>query len=676
MNATRSAGPDVVVRRSTVEVVRCGGWSWGPDPDVLLRRVLDTLPALLARELAGLPDEAHFEIAEPVVLDVRIRLSELLAGGVGRASLRSPVGPGLATAAVRVRDPAPRAGSASPGVPCPTPAATAGPAAVPAPMPPDPAPADPAWTARPALGFVTELAARQELAALIELLPEPSQAGLAEAVAETAGQDDPDAVLVTLLSALAGHGELVALLELLPASTLQTWREIWAARPRSAPRPGPAPETGNAVGAELDAAIARRPTGPPAAGVAPPDGAAGTPADQPRSASAAPGRAASPAESAPSVTPEAGSPPALRVPDVLPAVRPSRDRGLVEVESALPFLVTGPLARLGVLDALLPALAAAGIRGAADLVAGSQLFAAALGCTVLGPLRHGWLRDPADRAAAAAFAGLDDLPEEAIGDLVRTGAAAAPVLDAVVALALCRGHSPGRPLLLAEVREEAGGGLLLADQEGLFPISWTGDPDLVLRHWTACGRPLVLLGAPTGQEPVLAPVGRKRLRPLAAAGVRFATGLPPTRGERWRRLPGRRCWISPGTDPTPGVVTSLARLPGELARLDELIRALAVERRAAPLAPPTGLARTLPLVATLGLGTISWLLWKEREPADPLLTLERFADLSGVVRFGSDEVAVQVPLGRRHSDLLRSGLLADVRDVPWLHGRTLTITGG
>ena len=410
--------------------------------------------------------------------------------------------------------------------------------------------------------------------------------------------------------------------------------------------------------------------------MAPPDRAAGTPAGLPRSASAAPARAASPAESAPSATPEAGSPPTLRVPDVLPAVRPSRDRGPVEVESALPFLVTGPLARLGVLDALLPALAAAGIRGGSDLAARSQTFAAALGCTVLGPLRRGWLRDPADRTAAAAFADLDDLPDEAIGDLVRTGAAAAPVLDAVIALALCRGHSPDRPLLLAEVRGEAGGGLLLADQEGLFPISWTGDPDLVLRHWTACGRPLVLLGAPTGPEPVLGPVSREHLRPLAAAGVRFATGLPATRGERWRRLPGRRCWISPGADPAPGVVTSLARLPGELSRLDELVRALAIERRAAPLAPPTGLARTLPLVAALGLGTISWLLWKEREPADPLLTLERFADLSGVVRFGPDEVAVRVPLGRRHSDLLHSGLLADVRDVPWLHGRTLTITGG
>ena len=660
MNATTGSGPDVVVQRSTVEVVRCGGWSWGPDPDALLRRVLDALPALLARELAGLPDDDHVEITEPVVLDVRVRLPELLAGHLGQASLCSPAGLGLATGAGPTPGPAPP-GPALPGL---------------APAPPGLAPVDPAWTARSAAAFIAELAARQELAALIELLPQASRTGLADAVAETAGPDDLDTVLVTLLSALAGHGELVALLELLPASALQTWREIWATRPRSAPRPGTAQEAADAVGAELDAAIARRSSGPLAAEVAPPDGAVGTPAGVPRSAPAAPARVASPAESAPSATPEADPPPAPRVPEVLPAVRPSRDRGPVEVESALPFLVTGPLARLGVLDALLPALAAAGIRRDADLVAGSQLFAAALACTVLGPLRRGWLRDPADRTSAAAFAGLDDLPDEAIGDLVRTGAAAAPVLDAVVALALCRGHSPGRPLLLAEVRGEAGSGLLLADQEGLFPISWTGDPDLVLRHWTACGRPLVLLGAPTGQESALGPVGREHLRPLAGAGVCFATGLPPTRGELWRRLPGRRCWISPGAGVARGLVASLARLPGELSRLDELVRALAVERRAAPFAPPTGLARTLPLVAALGLGTISWLLWKEREPADPLLTLERFADLSGVVRFGPDEVAVRVPLGRRHSDLLHSGLLADVRDVPWLRGRTLTITGG
>jgi hypothetical protein len=56
--------------------------------------------------------------------------------------------------------------------------------------------------------------------------------------------------------------------------------------------------------------------------------------------------------------------------------------------------------------------------------------------------------------------------------------------------------------------------------------------------------------------------------------------------------------------------------------------------------------------------------------------LTRFADLEGTVRFTRDAVRVQVPLGRRHTDLWRGGALADVPDVVWLGGRTLTFSGG
>jgi hypothetical protein len=168
------------------------------------------------------------------------------------------------------------------------------------------------------------------------------------------------------------------------------------------------------------------------------------------------------------------------------------------------------------------------------------------------------------------------------------------------------------------------------------------------------------------------------IRGFAAAGLRFATDLPPARGERLRRLPGRRLWISSDLPDAAGpeLVAPLIRLPDQLSRLDGLVRALAVSRRAVPRAPLTGPARTLPLVAALGLGTISWLLWTEREPTDPLLALERLGDLSGVVRYGRDEVDVLIPLGRRHADLLQHGLLARGPAVPWLPGRTLTFSGG
>jgi hypothetical protein len=39
-------------------------------------------------------------------------------------------------------------------------------------------------------------------------------------------------------------------------------------------------------------------------------------------------------------------------------------------------------------------------------------------------------------------------------------------------------------------------------------------------------------------------------------------------------------------------------------------------------------------------------------------------------------VHVRLPLGLRHADLDRNGLLADVPDAFWLGGRTLTFSGG
>jgi len=99
-------------------------------------------------------------------------------------------------------------------------------------------------------------------------------------------------------------------------------------------------------------------------------------------------------------------------------------------------------------------------------------------------------------------------------------------------------------------------------------------------------------------------------------------------------------------------------------------------RPAVPRATHPGLERTLTLLATAGLGTIAWLLWRDREPTDPLLALTRLGDLGGLVRFGADEVRVRLPYGRRHDDLAAHGLLADVPDVSWLDGRALTFGRG
>ena len=225
-----------------------------------------------------------------------------------------------------------------------------------------------------------------------------------------------------------------------------------------------------------------------------------------------------------------------------------------------------------------------------------------------------------------------------------------------------KGTRAGEPLVLGS-RRRADDGLLLVDREGLFPVAWTDTVAGLLPAWRMCGSPPVLV----------APTAVGALRGLAAAGVSFVVATPPARAERWRRLPPHRLWTN-SDDP------ALARHAGgyqqavDLAA--ELIQALAAERAAVPLAASPALGRSLLLAAGLGLGTLAWTLWREREPTDPLLALERFADLSARVSFEPDRVRVRLPLGPRHSDLSAHGLLADVPGVPWFGGRVVEFSGG
>ncbi|URM88807.1 hypothetical protein LUW75_00850 [Streptomyces sp. MRC013] len=323
----------------------------------------------------------------------------------------------------------------------------------------------------------------------------------------------------------------------------------------------------------------------------------------------------------------------------------------------LPFLLAGPLARIGYLDALGPALAGA------ELAEDLPLFAAALAYKVLGATARGWRRGEGDGEAAAAFAGLrPPVHEEELTAFARAVRPALPVLDGVLALAVCRGHDPADPLLLT-----GADGLLLVDARGVFPIAWAADAAALLPYWRHCGRPPVLVCD--------GPLPPGTLRELASADVPFLTGVRPLRGDPATRLP----WRTPLWTGTAGRGPDLrlaAELPGHADRLAGLVAALVAERRAVPLARYGELERTVTLAAALGLSTIAWTLWRDRETPDPLLALDRFADLEATVRFESAAVRVRVPMGRRHADLLRGGLLADVPDVAWLGGRTLTFSGG
>jgi hypothetical protein len=319
--------------------------------------------------------------------------------------------------------------------------------------------------------------------------------------------------------------------------------------------------------------------------------------------------------------------------------------------AALPFLLAGPLARTGYLDAIGPALSSV------DLLGDAPLFAAALAYKVLGAPERGWRRTPGDNASAAVFAGLESVPD--LTAFARRVRPVLPVLDGVLALSLCRGHDPTDALLVTGVDD----GVLLVDARGMFPVAWAAEPAGLLPHWAACGHPPVLVCS--GALPPSC------LRDLAAAGVRFVTDVRPLRDDPVSRLPWRSPLWTAGTVP----LRLAAELPVHAENLAGLVDTLFTAHRAVPLAADDALEHTVTLAASLALGMLAWQLWREEGP-DPVLALRRFADLEATVEFTPRAVKVRLPLGRRHTDLWRCGALTDVHDVVWLGGRPLTFSGG
>jgi len=537
---------EIIVRRCVVQVVRRGGWSWGPDPRGLVQRALDALPDLLATEFDEIVsgDGPDVEITEPVRVTVRLsRRGPALVGfvleptgvSVDPVSAAVPVTVSADTASVSTMD----ASSSD------TPLSVEHPSATPA-------------------ALFTELAERGELRALLALLP--------------------DETLRTCLSALLAEP---------PASVV----------------------------AEVTAELAHRLSLPLESA---------THDDLAELIISSP----APAEESSAATVHVGI-----------AEETTR------VCAALPFLLAGPLARTGYLDAIGPALSSV------ELLEDAPLFAAALAYKVLGAPERGWRRTPEDNASAAVFAGLESVPD--LTGFARRARPALPVLDGVLALSLCRGHDPADPLLVAGVD----GGVLLVDAQGMFPVAWTAEPAGLLPHWEACGRPPVLVCSGALPAPCL--------RDLATAGVRFITDVRPLRDDPVVRMPWRTPLWTSGQVPT----RLAAELPAYGDRLAGLVDTLFTAHRAVPLADDNALEHSVTLAASLALGMLAWQLWRSETP-DPVLALRRFADLEATVEFTPRAVRVRLPLGRRHADLWQNGALVDVHNVVWLGGRPLTFSGG
>jgi hypothetical protein len=551
------------------------------------------------------------------------------------------------------------------------------------------------------LDFLARLSGTGELSVLTGLLPPVVLHAWYAALTGGAGgrapirEPDPASVLDHLLS-LHRHGELPALLTAVPASTRLAWRHAllrttgWVARPvvaalaRAADAeainpPADSTQSSRAALATL-AALANRigiPETERLLGMAADAGPAGTAAAgvvlAERGATWSPGEALAPLSTAPVVAadpsirdaaqrdkgarPAAGADAArAEVQRPLdPPPKPFSGSVDVDLDSALPFLLLGPLARAGYLDAITPAF---NVVGLADATA---WFAAALAATVLSAGR----RPPSagcDPDVATAFTGLAAPPgPAALNAFANRAGPALTAIDAVLTASLVLGHRTAAPLVLCADGDPGDGRFVLADLDGLFPMTWAGSVDEVLVAWRACDSPALLVAAATARAPVLHELNR--------AGVRFVVDVPPTRREPWTRLAGPdKAWTN-RAGPAPDVDISL--LPWAATRLDQLLTRLRPTGRL-----DAGLSRSVVLAAAFGLGSIAWTLWRDRETTHPLLALDRFGDLSARVRVDAGSVRIRLPLGKRHDDLYHHGWLTDVPNVPWLGGRVVQFSGG
>jgi hypothetical protein len=635
---------DFFIERCTVRVVRRGGWSWGPDPARLLEAVKRALPGLIARQLeAGFPEGADLDLRQPLRVSVRAKLADLLAlqTGAERSApgdarlpqrLEAALGDALAPLIARPVEvevlPAKEPGS------LPVPKRSAEP------------PFEPAWSAR-IFRSLSQWRAAGVLPAMLRLFSlRALESWHAALLSEPPAPSNPRVAAEGLVEFAFRKGELQSVLLRLRSQIGANPARAEALRARLLAI-GESGQLGFiVVTSELRATIEEVLPLPIVVAVA----------EDPRRGDV-PGPVGETAGADP-IAPRGAS--VAAVPGAIRQL--AAPLGEVHVRCALPFLLAGPLAQAGWIDALPAVLGADQPRGAV------QLAAAALAYKVLDAPERGWRRSPESRADAAAFAGLaEPAPEPALVDLAHRCEGLLSPLDAVLLQAAAARRTGDSFLLL---RDPASGHLVLFEQESLCAVA--GAAKWPALHPALSLLPGVLLLLPSASaDPVL-------LRALDQSGLTFVTDAPPARGERWRPL-GRaphRLFTNDRRRRSADALFAAEAL-GDRAELALAAwRAVTSERLAAPLAPAGDLERSLGLAASAALGAVAFRLFGERETPHPGLALLRFRDLGATVRFEERSVQVRLPLGRRMFDLLERGLLGDVAQVPWLGGRALHFSGG
>jgi hypothetical protein len=619
---------DILIEHCSLRISRSQGWSWGPDTRALLRSALQRLPHMLGARLAvSWPAQHDCVLAMPVRLRLSVTMNELLelathdeAGdGQVASSLAERLDAMLLQMVERQSGAVRQHTSIDPVIPDPAPPAAA----------PD---VHALWAGT----VLTVLLGWHRQGVLHEQLLMFSEAALASWHAS-----------LVLASALPTHSVRAGAIETLVAEHAELPLPLAPGRRSALVR-----RIGLLVVAAGELGV---PAGDPTLVAAMPryrqltldaSGAAPQIAPVPPLADAAVADVAAP------VRPEA---PARAAPRVM------MTRFDVKIASALPFLLLGPLSRTGYLHTV------SAVFEAAQMLPALPAFAAALARKVLAPPQRGWFRGADAVTAAAAFAGLPDaVPDALIADMARLLGPLVSPLDSLVAGVLTAGHETGKALLL----HAAAQGWVLYEEEGMFPIACAARLEQLFARIAALDGDLLLVPSPAVDTGVLAR--------LDDAGFRFVTDASPARGESWRALPAGpvRAWTNDRATAPMLLSAAALRLESSAAASAQTWQALTSER---PLLAGPGAAQlehSLALAAALGLGTIGWSLWRERESVTAILALARFSDLDARVSFRPDLVQVHLPLGRRFMDLKRAGWLDEVTGVPWLDGRPLRFVQG
>ncbi len=331
-----------------------------------------------------------------------------------------------------------------------------------------------------------------------------------------------------------------------------------------------------------------------------------------------------------------------------------------------------------IVDRLLPSEVGAAPAGATDPARGEALRG---GDAAVRPARIGAPRERDEKAAPAdarrparrsvpTERAAPILPLIAAALLTRRGvvSAVAQHLEAVrrpedlplwiAALAFKLGPTPVRGWMYSEEvwrQVAAVAGHALISSESMARLA-----DDLHAGWPALARTLLDLLAPGGDALVRVPPRKDRPvdRPIPgpeASVLCLAEPLCPV-------------WIGPRSE-EPRAVTDAQAAEG----LDETM-ALLDARPACALARKPEFDRHVTAAAGWAMAHIGRVLWPEDGAPVPL-AFARLSTLEVRVRQDEDGISVRVPLGKRHADLSRAGLLEDLHRSPWLDGRSVRFRG-